>query len=254
MTPDNLVDPNSPEVTPPVDQNQNLSTENQPSSNLSVDTTGRELFFAAIREKNEEIARLKKEAEQRTTTPKSSEENWGEFTQNPRDLIRSEVADAVKPLNDFIQKLQTGNAFSGLKDQARQNPQWAKVLDKAGGYVDQALNGAAPTLDNVIAAINLVAGAIAMGNIKGLSIDDLRDSPTPTPKVTPTPKTVPPNIQPSSSPLSRPSADNGAKPWENLTETELAMCRVYRMTPEEFWKQSQGDMITVDPTKGGGKK
>lgn len=254
MTPDNLVDPNSPEITPPV--TENLSTETPVSSN--VDTTGgeRELYFQTIREKNAEIARLRAESEARNNRqpPKSSEEAWGEFTQNPRDLIKSEVAEAVKPINDFILTLQKGNAFSGLKQQVRgMSAQYAKVLDKAEAYVDNALSQAAPTVENVVAAINLVAGAISMGQIKGLSISDLMDTP-PTPAKVPTPRTVPPTLTPSASPLSRSNNVEATKPWEHLTETELAMARIYKMSPEEFWKQSQGDMITVDPTKGGGKK
>lgn len=254
MTPD-LVDPNSTTITPPADQT--LSTETQPSSSPSIDTSGteRELYFQTIREKNQEIARLKAESEARNKAPaKTGEQAWGEFTENPRDLIRSEVAEAVKPINDFIAGLQKGNAFGGLKDQARNmSAQYAKVLDKAGAYVDNALSQANPTLENVIAAINLVAGAITMGQIKGLTIEDLRDIPI-TPAKVPTPRTVPPTLIPSASPLSRSGSVESAKPWESLTETELAMARMYRMTPEEYWRQSQGDMITVDPTKGGGKK
>lgn len=236
-------------------ETETLNTEVQPSSSpLSVDTTGRELYFAAIREKNAEIERLRTQVEERNKpTPKTGEEAWGEFTQNPRDLIQQEVREAVKPLNEFIQSLQKGNAFQGLKQQARSiSPQYARVLEKAEGYVDQALSNAAPTIENVVGAINLVAGAIAMGQINGLSASDLLTSPTVPTKV-PTPKLVPPTLAPSSSPIVRPT-DNTTKPWENLTETELAMARYYKMSPEQFWKQMQGDSIEVDPTKGGDKK
>lgn len=258
MTAPNIPDPNDPSLTPPPNPNPNPNTETQPSSdNLSVDTTGRELFFATLREKENRIRELQQRLEAKEATPRvTGDAAWQEMTSDPRKVIQEEVAAAVKPLNEFVSMFARREAFQGLKIQAAQMEVTNRlVLEKAGLAVDQVLAKAEPTLDNVLGAIQLVAGLIATGKVNGVTIADITPGRTTQPNNNmpnrQPPREVPPSIAPSAHPITNQPDKDVEKPWENLAETEKAMARYYGMSYEEYWKQMQGDQISVSTTRKG---
>lgn len=265
MTAPNLVDPNDPNLNPPPVQNQTSNTGNG-GSDLSVDTTqpqdqGRELFLMALREQQQENARLRRELETRNNAPSprvTGDPAWREMTEDPRRVIQEEVANAVKPLNDYVSLMQRREAFAGLKAQiAAGDPISAHILNKFGHLVDQALSQSAPTIDNVLGAINLVSGAIATGRVPGLSAADLSPNAPPARNNAPVnnnpPRVVPPSLAPSAHPVNTPPGPRGTndKPWESMTETQLAMARHFKMTPEQYWNYLNEETVSVDTTRPG---
>lgn len=242
-------DPNLPSNQPPTPN----STEIPPSSNnggaveTARDQAGFELFRSVLGEKERRIQELQQQLNTREV-PKDSRPQWDQFTETPVDVIRREVAEQVKPINDFVLEMKKTTLANNIKAQLRNQPQYARVLALGEGYVDQVLATMPQiTIDSVMVACNIVAGKLAMGELQPLGT---YSDPSPTPTPTPAPKIVPPHTPPSATPVTRqPNNKQEEKPWENLSENELRLARHYGMTPEQYWKSQQGDVLVV-----GGKK
>lgn len=169
------------------------------------------------------------EAARRPAPQPPSPEEEKQFFDAPRtataQIVRQELEQQVKPINDFVRQMQREQNYTALKSQMRQNPAQFAYLGQVEHYLDQIMQSAAVVdVPTVIAAYNTALGYhISQGG-------SLNAPSNPTP---PTNVPIPPNPRPAP-PVTPPSNPRGNKTRPQLTENEKKIARFNGQTDEEF--------------------
>lgn len=226
----------------------------------STDSDGKALYLQILRDKNTELASLRKQLAEKSkpVLPETTPEQDRDFFTNPaktsRDIIREEVQTAVAPLIQFIGGMQQRTAYDQMKDRIRrENPVLAAALNENESFIDQTMQGVEVNENNLQAAIIQVAGAKAMGLIpntpapKQPVINNI-----PTPASTPTRSNVQNDIIPAHL-RSTPPQRHSDKPEivkPPLSPNEEHLRKLWGMSEDEFRAgQVEGAMILEPETK-----
>lgn len=158
--------------------------------------------------------------------PRDIEQDKQLLFDDPRRLLREEIAEQNKPIIDFMNTFQKRQAIEEFKSQMRSDAMGRfKYLDKVSDFFDRAVSSLQfVNADAVVAAYNL-----ALGNYvsNGGNLND--SAPTQTNSTT---VPIPPHIRPSS-PI-RVANEKPAKPV--LSEAERKIARINNMSDEDFVK------------------
>lgn len=234
---------NEPVVTEPI-TDPIPSSEPNPSNNERPDlsTELSQLNQQTIREQQETIVKLQNDLAQRNATPVVPQDDTTSFLNAPRQAIRDEVASQVKPLQDFVAGLTRDRAYEKLvNDLQFRAPKMHAGYLEVKGYVDQLMATQEPSPQNLMGAITMAKGAIAMGLTS--------EQPTPTPN-----KVTPPNIPPSAPPAPRivnAGADRIDQLVNAMTESQRKAARLQGFTDmRQYIQFSEGDDMSIDDMKG----
>lgn len=173
------------------------------------------------------------EASRRQPPAPPSPEEEKQFFDAPRtattEIVRRELENQVKPINDFVRQMQRDQAYAGLKQQMRANPAQFAYLAQVENYLDQIMQQAQVVDANtVIAAYNTALGYYISqgGSLTPSTPEPSRSNNVP----------VPPNPRPAP-PLTPPSPRN-TRTKPQLTANEQKIARFNGQTDEEyiFWR------------------
>jgi hypothetical protein len=235
---------NQPPIQPEIPQTppQDSPPLNQPTD----DPIARQLsaianMIAAQQTAIEEL-KAKQNAPVNTTPPHDPSADAQLMFQDPRTLIREEVTNAVKPLNEFRMQMQRQNQYMALKGQIRNYfPNLAPYWSNIESQLDQAFS--AGQLDPTPQALNFAVNAIVGNMVNSGMINPSAPSVKPS-------SPVPPNI-----PSSPPPPPTPPKPQlRELTEQEKTIARMNGMTAEQYLQHIEGASISVPVKPAGGNK
>ena len=153
------------------------------------------------------------------------------FWDDPASFIQEQLREAVKPLVQFKEVVESGTELDKIKKRLRANPKLAEILDhpEAGPLVDNMLNGQ-PINENVVrAAIYGVRGAIDAGDVPGITLTSSSERKE---KVS---DMLPPHLR--SSPPDPPRGQE-RKEKKNYTENERRLMRELKMTEEDWEREN----------------
>lgn len=182
--------------------------------------------------------------------PKTKEEEDKEFWDSPRDMIRKELSEAIKPMQDFITEQNQKSVVSEAKDEYQTikakyklDPRFTDLFRVAEAHIDSLMANQAPVEGNMLAVLYGIRGAIALGDIPGVSLEPTPVpvdpnvpqpvapvAPQPTPGVTSA--MLPAHIRPSP-----PTTVPGQPPVvqrRELNENERRLARESGLTPDQY--------------------
>jgi hypothetical protein len=175
-----------------------------------------------------------------------------EFFANPIEhitrIIREETAKAVKPLNEFKDSVEHSNKYEAIKKRFANDPRYKDKFPQIESYVDQMMAGRDPTNELMNAMILGAIGAMATGQIEGVTVA----MPTaPTKEVTKetTTVTMPAHLSPSKQ---VPAGEPAKAKLRDLDENEERLRRQSGMTRED-WLAMQAISPQEVPTTQIGK-
>lgn len=147
---------------------------------------------------------------------------------DPRRLLREEIAEQNKPIMDFMNSFQRQQSIDMFKSQMRNDAMGRfKYLDKVSDFFDRAVQGLnIVNADSVVAAYNLALGNYVSNG--GNLIENTAPSIPPANPNVP----IPPHIRPAA-PI-REVSSRATKPV--LTEAERKIARINNMSDEDFVK------------------
>jgi hypothetical protein len=236
-------DPSNP--NPPTTSTENTTVEEpaptptpaptpepaQPPANLLS------AYSAVLGEKDQEIARLRAQVEQTQRTPEPTltpEEQSKQFFETPLDLIRKEIANAVKPLNDFVAVTKRDTEYANLKTQMRADPRFNRLSEIEARF-DAMMKTSPLDPNTMIGAYYAILGMM-------VSTGELSNTPTPTP--TPTPASAvntPAHLRPSSvTPAATPKPTR-----RQLTENEKRLARASNLTDDQYLDELEGPATLI---------
>lgn len=209
----------------------------------STDTTGRLLYLQTLGDKNREIERLSRELAEKNKpveqpiTPQQEQKFFESPMTSTRDLIRSELDQALAPIMDVVRGFRNESAYDKVKNQIKQNPALAPILARNEKYVDQMMQNIEPTETNIAAAIFQAEGLRAAGFVQ-----DSTAAPNTQPIIQPTNTPAAGNQQPVNPmipahlrPSAPPAPVDKQKPYvKPLDENERLLMRMWGMTEQEF--------------------
>jgi hypothetical protein len=251
--------PEKPQEEPQSSQESSEEVKSQGTQTTSTDQQGdqstkkQERIIAAqqsvINDYAAKFESLEKKIEAMTKPPEpTSQEKDAKFWSNPTQVLQEQLRQTVEPLVEFKNEYTRAQKLAQIKNQLRQDPQFASVLERAENLVDQLMTGQEPTLASVRAAIYGVRGAAEMGAIEGLSFAEQgqramaqQNAPI-----------NPPHVRPSAP--NTPSQKRAAPTEPNLTENERRLAREYGMTPVEYVDWRDNESTKVDDWKELGKE
>lgn len=236
--------PTPPVTEPPVD-NQNPESNPAvivpPTPTINIDEV-RSLYNAALQEASQRAARAEAEAERlRNTQPAAPattpEQDRQEFFDNPRKLIREEMNQIIRPLNEFQQRYTKQEIYNQFLQKAQNLPGYRFISNP---LVQQGLANAANQMTNLTeealtGSYNMIVGYL-------FSTGQLNETPAPAPaptnpNPTPAPPTNNPPVQPPPNP--KPSAplppvNNNQPKRRQLNEHEKQLARFNNMSEEDY--------------------
>lgn len=164
-----------------------------------------------------------------------------QFWTDPTTVVRGMLDEMIKPLTDFVGQTKATTAYDRIKQELRNDPSYARILNnpKAEAVLDQLMQSQKEiNRDTVSLAIMSTAGAIAMGRLPDISLDDKPanngggNNDTTRTQSQATTMTLPPHLRPSA-----PRAPDGTQTQvklRELTENEERMRRESGMTHADF--------------------
>lgn len=262
--------PTEPTQTPAPTDTQQTPTPEQaaqtpsPTGQTSSPSTSQpfqgENSFALMRqllqEKERQIQQLQQQQQQPQQPQKSADELKQEFYNNPVAVIQNEVRNAIAPLNDFMLQFRQQDEYSRIKNNYRNNPQFAQIFPSIEPLLDQAMQGAPVNDANVRTAIFSILGAAQVGLVQ-LSGQQHQQ------QMQQAQQPVPANNQPPVNPVVtpphlRPSAPQAPVPQQNqtqvrqLTELERRLARENNMSDAEFLQHlyaQPNEILSLNPAK-----
>ena len=169
----------------------------------------------------EENARLKAEQNRAPAQPTDERAFFETPLTSTRDLIRAEVQEAVRPINEFTQNMTRQQTYASLKQQMKSSGRF-EYIDQLEALMDQAMTGVEPTVQNMATAYNTVLG-FYISNGGELKKPGTPATPAAPVNNTPTTRPLPPHARPSA-----PAAvnNNSAKtPIRELNANEKLIMR-----------------------------
>lgn len=156
-------------------------------------------------------------------SPEAEREFFNTPITSTRDMIRTEVAAAVAPINNFTQQFTRAQEFSKLKQQMHGSGKFP-YLTKLEAIFDQAMNGVEPTVQNMTVAYQQVLGFFISngGKLEESTPVDNTPAPTSTPAAPPV-KPLPPHARPAAP--AAPSRNAGKTQVRALNENEKIIKR-----------------------------
>lgn len=225
--PEQELTPAAPSIDPPVPDPRDALIQQQ---------------MAVINELRQSVTEINQKLDNPTAPiepvvpPKSKEERDKEFWDNPTDMIRKELADAVKPMQDFITQQKGDTDYDKLKAKFKMDVRFAKTFELCENYIDQLMANQPPIEGAMLAVLYGVKGAIVSGDIPGVSFDTpIPPQPVPVQPVQPgvDPSMMPAHLRPSAPPTQPGNQPPVAR--REMNENERRLMRESGMTAEQWW-------------------
>ncbi len=213
-----------------------------------------EIQSKTVREQGARLSATEKElAELRAAKEEAAkptvEESAKSFYADPAKAIKDALAEAIAPLNEFKDRVESETSYDRIKKNLMANPVYAQHLGNAqfSAVVDALVAEGQKTTGQVTEAMveatikhtigSVVTGDIVLTPVKGsetnetLTTDRSKEEEA---------KLIPPYLQPSSPPFRK--ADD-KKQYRDLTENEARLAKERGMTKEQYL-----DWLVVDPS------
>lgn len=227
MPPDETNDQTSTEQTPPATEEASQESELERIRNIYNAALAEASQRATFAENELQRVRSQPAPEQaKSPDPETDRQN---FFDNPRQLIREEMTQIVKPLNEFQQRFSRQEAYNSFLAKAASHPMFAHINNP---IVQQSLSNMAGTMNTITdeglsAAYNMVVGHLfSQGQLTQAAPPAPLDAPQTNNQMQP-----PPNPRPVA-PLAPVSANAPKK--ITLSEHEKQLARFNNMTDEEY--------------------
>lgn len=226
-------------------QDQNLDQELEQQSNVEdssspqtqetpqslTDHESLQRYIGVLESTLQENNRTIQQLANRTTEPQqpteSVEERNKRFFVEPTAIVREEVAQAVAPLNAFVQQFQRKTEYDRLKSKFQVNPMYAGHLSdsRVSAFVDQVFDSGKVEVNDATMqqAIIMGVGQAAMGALGA--------APTTTQQQEQQVRVDPPTQRPSAPNAPRQVTKPAVRA---LTENEKTIARMKGMTDEQY--------------------
>lgn len=228
-------------VTPPANPDSNPAPA-QPVINLDE---VRNLYNSALQAASQRAAAAEAEAERlRNAQPappqRTPEEERQEFFDNPRRLIREEMNQIIRPLNEFQQRYTKQEIYNTFLQRAAKLPGFRFINNPLvqQGLANHANQAAQLTEEGLTGAYNMIVGYLFSTG----QLSEAAPAPTPAPSndppnPNPAPPTNNPPVQPPPNP--RPSAplppvNTHKTKRRELNEHEKQLARFNNMSEDEY--------------------
>lgn len=160
---------------------------------------------SARRAAEEELARLRTPAPA-TPTPEAEREFFNSPVTTTRQLIKEEIAAAVKPTNDFIAETSRANNYVALKQQMKESGKFPYLL-RIEAVFDQAMRNIEPSVASMTMAYQTALGYfISNGGTLNDDAPILNEPAAPSTPAAPVTKPLPPHARPTHTPPAKASS------------------------------------------------
>jgi hypothetical protein len=225
------VDPNNPNPNPSSTTDPNPSGVTVTAPDPQAVARQQELILNRLREQDEEIKRLRAQADAppKTPEPPVAEQNK-EFWADPMTVLRRELKETVKPLIEFRDEFKATSQYDRLKADAKNDPRFKDFLAMPGveNQIDQLMSkNPAPTAEALNGTIMGLRGAVEFGLVPGLVVTKKEEKPNNADPKQPPPmvdnNVLPPHMRPSAAPA--PRGDGEKTKTRELSENERRLAR-----------------------------
>lgn len=206
-----------------------------------------EMMESLLREQHRTISTLQSTIEQERLQRQSSvvadeDEDASAFLNKPRsiirDIVQKEINQAIEPLKQFTSTLKMQSDYDKLKNRYRNDPRFKDVFPKIENAVDNLMQNAPATEENMQLAVLAAVGSAHVGMISGVNLS--------TPPTPPKPGVfTPAHLKPSGAKGGGDGdGSDGGKKLRPLTELEARVARDNNLTHEAFL-----EWLDVEPSK-----
>lgn len=223
-------------------------TESPPASSESIETV-KQVYNQALRDVSQRAAQAEQELERLRNAPAPTrneqdlEADKELLFSNPRKLIREEMEEIIKPLNQFTQQITREQAITQIKARLATDPRYSLLNNpEVSQYLDQVVSGFTVINESSLsAAYNMAVGLYVQNNGTLPALNNQQLAPNTTQQMNP----LPPHVRPAA-PIKVPTENKNKR--RALTEQERYIARLNNMNDDQYLDEME--LLPQDVVKG----